>query len=263
MMNSTHGPSGSLAGLIVVTGTQTAGWTPDTPVSLAFVAAATAGALLPDLDHHSSSPARVWGPITSIPCGWLGRAAGGHREGTHDISRGAPLLFALVFGAALITPLITVGPHWADVATQLAGMTAVALITGLVLVALAELLPGRWQTEPVLNFAASWLVATAVHHAHPGVLPWPVIAAATAGIALGVLTGIAGDGCTISGIPWRRRRPVPAGAPARQVDRWGRDNVHLLPAGWRIRTGSAVEVRLVRVPILVGIVLASVHLLVS
>lgn len=258
MMNSTHGPSGTLVGLLVLTASQTAGLTPDTPTSIAWLAGTTAGALLPDLDHHSSSPARAWGPITSIPSAWLGRAAGGHRAGTHDISRGAPILFALVFGAALITPLITAGPPWLDTITQLAGMTGVALIAGLVFVALADLLPGKWQHESPANFAASWLVAAAVHHQHPGVLPWPVIAAATAGIAVGVLTGIAGDGCTISGIPWRRRSAVPVGAPARKLDSWGRDNVHLLPAGWRVRTGSLEETWFVRRPIIVGVVVLGV-----
>ncbi len=247
MMSATHGPSGTLSGLLVLLAGKAATVTPDTPIAIAFVAGATAGALLPDADHHSSSPARVWGPVTSIPCGWLGKAAGGHRAATHDISKGAPILFALVFGLGLLAPLLTLGPPWMDTTARMAGMAVVALIAGLVFVGIADLIPGRWQKEAPLNFAASWLVAAMVTQPYPTGLPWQVIVAAVAGIALGVLTGIAGDACTLSGVPWRGRK--------------GRDSVHLLPEGWRIRTGSTAEVHLVRYPIIVGIGLSCVYLL--
>lgn len=286
-MTATHGPSGTLAGLLGLAALRVAAVllsltiAPDTPAALAWIAGCTAGALLPDTDHHSSSPAKLWGPLTSVPCRWIGWAAGGHREGTHDISRGAPLLFAGVFALGLTAPAayhLTGGPHALDVATRAASMAVVALTAGLTFLGVAALLsvraavellfgrrtarrlPAQWHTEAPLNFAASWLVAAEVSKPYPAGLPWPVIAALTGGIACGVVVGIAGDGCTVSGIPWRNRRDPKPGERARRKDQWGRDNVHLLPYGWRIRTDSPAETRYVRTPILVAIVALAVVL---
>ena len=262
MMNATHGPSGTLAGLIAIVGARAATYVPDTPVTVAWLAGATAGALLPDADHHSSNTSKVWGPLTSIPCYFLGKLAGGHREGTHDISRGAPVLFALVFALGLLAPAgyqMTGGPTWMGIAARIAGMGVVALITGLVFVGLAALIPGNWEGNAPTNFAFSWMAAAAVTQPYPHGLPWQITTAASVGIAVGVLTGIAGDGCTISGIPWRNRRQPKPGDQARHLDKWGRDNVHLLPYAMRIRTGSAAEVFLVRAPILLGIVVLGIY----
>lgn len=50
-----------------------------------LVAVGTGAALLPDLDHHSGTLARTYGPIT----GWTARLvawlSGGHRHGTHSL----------------------------------------------------------------------------------------------------------------------------------------------------------------------------------
>lgn len=243
MMNKTHAPSGSLAGLLVLCAVNLAAAIPATPVDVALIAGTTAGALLPDADHHSSSTARMWGPVTRIPCYYLGRAAGGHREGTHDISKGAPLAFGGIFALGLAAPSATGFawcPPWLCTLSAAASTTAVALIVGLVVVALAPWLPGRridWPTNLVISWFGALVIASL------GGLSLVVIAAAVGGVALGVLTGIAGDACTISGVPWR-----------------GRD-VHLLREGRRIRTGSAAETTWVRTPILVGIVATTAWLI--
>ncbi|MDP9829393.1 hypothetical protein J2S57_005142 [Kineosporia succinea] len=49
----------------------------DPALAIWHVAGATAGGMLPDADHHASSTAKVWGPLTSIPARWFGRMVGG------------------------------------------------------------------------------------------------------------------------------------------------------------------------------------------
>jgi hypothetical protein len=71
---------------------------------------------------------------------------------------------------------------------------------------------------------------------YPTGLPRSVVLGAAAGIALGVVVGIAGDACTVSGVPWR-----------------GRD-VHLLPGPLRCHTDRWTEVVFFRAPILAGVV---------
>ncbi|GLY19968.1 hypothetical protein Kisp01_69820 [Kineosporia sp. NBRC 101677] len=188
----------------------------------------------------------MWGPLTQIPCVWIGRKAGGHREWTHDVSRGAPLAFAGAFGVCLIAPLLAAAAgawHWLDVATDVLGAIAVALVTGLALIGVDAWLTGlprfgrrRLRIDPGTNAALSWLTGVAVVGAYPSGLPPIVIAAIVWGVLIGVPAGIAGDACTISGVPWRGK--------AR----------HILPPGWRIRTGSPVEAAL-RVPALAAVTL--------
>ncbi|MCD5310845.1 metal-dependent hydrolase [Kineosporia babensis] len=242
-MTKTHAPCGSLAGLLAALALD-AVTDPRPAVVFALVGGATAGALLPDTDHHSSSPARMWGRATQIPCAWIGRLAGGHREWTHDVSRGAPLAFAAAFGACLVAPLLAAAAgawHWLDVLSDGLGAVAIALVTGLALIGVDAWLSSlptlgrrRLRIDTGTNAVVSWLTALAVVGTYPGGLPATVIAAIVVGVLIGVPAGIAGDACTLSGVPWR-----------------GRDR-HLLPYGWRIRTGSAVEAA-IRVPILIAV----------
>lgn len=239
MMNESHGPGGTLAALAALTVARAATYTPDTPTTLAFIIGGTAGALLPDTDHPSSTPSQMWGPLTSGPAGVLGRLAGGHRAGTHDVSRGAPVLFAVAFALGLTAPAAyhaTGGPAWLGLASRAAGMTVVALLAGLTLSGLHHHI-GWWAARGPQNFAASWLAAAAVSTAYPTGLPWQVTTGAALGVALGCLAGGIGlDACTLTGVPWRGRK------------------VHLLPRGWRVRTNSPAETRYVRAPILIGCV---------
>jgi membrane-bound metal-dependent hydrolase YbcI (DUF457 family) len=64
--------------------------------------ALTAGAaLLPDIDHHSSTVTRVYGPLTAS-FGWLvNLIMGGHRRGTHSL-----------LGVALMAALAEAGACW-------------------------------------------------------------------------------------------------------------------------------------------------------
>ncbi|GLY32085.1 metal-dependent hydrolase [Kineosporia sp. NBRC 101731] len=259
MLTKSHAPSGTLAGQLAAL--TLAPLDPRPSVVLALVAGATAGALLPDTDHHSSSPARMWGPVTQVPCAWIGRAAGGHREWTHDVSRGAPIGFAGAFLLCLVAPLLAGAAgawHWLDVLSDGLGAVAIALVTGLALIGvdawcacMQDVRPPRWlcrllrvryssfrwpRIDAGTNAALSWLTALAVVGTYPGGLPVTVIAAIVGGVLIGVPAGIAGDACTLSGVPWR-----------------GQDR-HLLPYGWRIRTGSDVETK-VRVPILIAVTL--------
>jgi LexA-binding, inner membrane-associated putative hydrolase len=226
MMNATHGPSGALAGLASLWAGYRLGVPVEMTTGTAWVAACTAGALLPDSDHPSSNVARLWGPLTSIPAGILGRWAGGHRAGTHDVSKGAPLLFGFVLMVGAFLPWARLG--------------VVALLVGLTLLGFAGLIPGRLENNRLLNLLASWGVAWAI--TPPEGWPLPVVLAIGLGVALGVLVGIAGDACTLSGVPWK-----------------GRD-VHLLPRPLRIRTGKTAELVIFRLPILAGIVFMLVAL---
>jgi membrane-bound metal-dependent hydrolase YbcI (DUF457 family) len=218
MMAATHGPSGALGGLAGVHLAQLA-----VPVNAVmagvWIVGCTAGAMLPDADHPSSTTARLWGPLTSVPCRLLGRLAGGHRAGTHDVSRGAPLLFAAVAALGLLIPQ--------------ARLVTVALLVGLALAGIRPLVPGRPGRFVV---AANPVVSVAASVTPPGGWPAVTIAVAAAGIATGVVIGIAGDACTISGVPWR-----------------GRDR-HLLPRCLRIRTDAVAERVLVRPLVFAGVV---------
>ena len=123
MMGSTHAATGALAGLVTL---------PLAPVTgpggaAAWVAVWAGAALAPDLDTHGSSAARIWGPPTRLAGAAIGRAARGHRAGTHDIVV-APFAAIGVFAVAGM---------WAP-----AAVLAVAVLAGLAQVALDPLIPG-------------------------------------------------------------------------------------------------------------------------
>ncbi|MBT0771779.1 metal-dependent hydrolase [Kineosporia sp. J2-2] len=242
MMNSTHGPTGLATGLLAATTYRAVVETPPLSLTVWLLASSVAGALLIDMDHHSSSPARLWGPLTRVPAAALGKLAGGHRAATHDLSKGAPIAFAIVLAAGLMVPQLVAGIV-ADVrdpgviwvcqfAARLTGMAVIALIAGLAFVGAAAFIPGRWEGDGVWNFIVSWLTAGAVSFAYPSGLPSSVVLVVGGGVALGVVVGIAGDAMTVSGVPC-----------------FGRAR-HLLPRGFRISTDSRAEVLLVRVPVL-------------
>jgi hypothetical protein len=153
----------------------------------------------------------MWGPITDVPSGAIGRFAQGHRWGTHDAILG-PLAFgALAMAAA--------GAFWSS-------LLLMALAIGLALRALNFAIPGRVENTVVGNLVLSWGGAYLLlsHSPNPGWLPWAV--------ALGCLTHIAGDALTTAGIP------VPL------VWIVHRSRLKLLP----IRTGNVVE-KMVFVPL--------------
>ena len=194
MMGSTHAATGALAGLVTL---------PLAPVTgpggaAAWVAVWAGAALVPDLDTHGSSAARIWGPPTRLAGAAIGRAARGHRAGTHDIVA-APLAAIGVFAVAGM---------WAP-----AAVLAVAVLAGLAQVALDPLIPGDGRhslTNLVLSFGFAYVVVVVV-----GVSTWWVPFA----VAGGVVVHILGDALTTSGVPVPGAWLLPV--PRRDVPSWG------------------------------------------
>jgi membrane-bound metal-dependent hydrolase YbcI (DUF457 family) len=222
MLNATHGPAGALAGVGAATGLAAAG-APAT-VQAGVIVGAVVGGLLPDTDHHASTVARMWGPLTAAPCLALGHLAGGHRAATHDVSKGAPALFGAAFAVGLLAPAAAARGIVPDVAAQRVSFVVVALIAGLTLVSLDAAIPGKWTGRPVKNLAASLLLAWLVTSQFPAGLPPVVVAGIGGGVALGALVGGIGlDACTVQGVPFRGRRR------------------HVVPAVLRVTTGGGGE----------------------
>jgi membrane-bound metal-dependent hydrolase YbcI (DUF457 family) len=183
------GHSHALSGLAA--GAATLPWAPveGTVAQVAWVAAVGGFAMLPDLDHSGSTVSDMWGPVTDVPSGAIGRLAQGHRWGTHDA-----ILAPLLFGALAVA---AAGAFWSS-------LLLLALAIGLALRALNFVIPGRAENTVVGNLVLSWGGAWLLlgHSPSPGWLPWAV--------ALGVLVHIAGDAITTAGIPvplvWIARR---------------------------------------------------------
>lgn len=147
--------------------------------------------LLPDLDTTQSKVARIWGPPTRAVAWGIGKAAGGHRKGTHDALL-APLGFGLLVWIASWVPLVAV--------------VLLALLVGLVLHDVARLRIIGWPVNLAASIlAASWLLQERTVH-------WPLLGLA---VACGVLVHIAGDALTTSGVPtpvlWLRDRSATIG----------------------------------------------------
>lgn len=200
MMGATHSLSGAavflaaapVIGLVTELG----------PVELLAGSVITAGAaMLCDFDHPSSTIARTFGLPTQILSMLVARWAGGHRKATHS------LLFALGAGAvAGVLSLFQVGQ-----------IVAVTLALGLGARALGWTKSGA--VANVGTFAGCALLAYVTAGAVN--LAW-----LPAAYALGCLAHIAGDACTVGGVPvlW----------PSRRCYRVA-----------RLRTGGWVETRLV------------------
>jgi membrane-bound metal-dependent hydrolase YbcI (DUF457 family) len=174
------GHSHALSGLAA--GAATLPWAPvQGPVAqVAWIAAAGGFAMLPDLDHSGSTVSDMWGPVTDVPSGAIGRLAQGHRWGTHDA-----VLAPVAFGALALAAANT---FWSS-------LLLMALAIGLALRALHFVIPGRAENTVVGNLVLSWAGAWLLleHMPQPAWLPWAV--------ALGVLTHIAGDAITTQGVP--------------------------------------------------------------
>jgi membrane-bound metal-dependent hydrolase YbcI (DUF457 family) len=174
------GHSHALSGLAA--GAATIPWAPvEGPVAqVAWIAAVGGMSMLPDLDHSGSTVSDMWGPVTDVPSGAVGRLAQGHRWGTHDA-----VLAPVAFGALA---LAAANAFWSS-------LLLMALAIGLALRALHFVIPGRTENTVVGNLVLSWGGAWLLleHMPSPAWLPWAV--------ALGVLTHIAGDAITTQGVP--------------------------------------------------------------
>jgi membrane-bound metal-dependent hydrolase YbcI (DUF457 family) len=216
------GHSHALSGLAA--GAATLPWAPveGTVAQIAWVAAVGGFAMLPDLDHSGSTVSDMWGPVTDVPSGAIGRLAQGHRWGTHDA-----VLGPLAFGALAVA---AAGAFWSS-------LLLMALAIGLALRALHFVIPGRAENTVVGNLVLSWAAAWLLlaHSPNPAWLPWAV--------ALGCLTHIAGDAVTTAGIP------VPVIWIAKRC------RLKLLP----IRTGAGVE-KVVLVPLFLAATVGFLYL---
>jgi hypothetical protein len=174
------GHSHALSGLAA--GAATLPWAPvhGTVAQVAWVAAAGGFAMLPDLDQPGSTIARMWGPISDVPSGLVGRIARGHRWGTHDV-----LLAPAVFG---VLATLAARSYWSS-------LLLLAVAIGLALHALNFVIPGRVENTVVGNLILSWGGAWLLlaHTPSPLWLPWAV--------GVGVIAHIAGDALTREGIP--------------------------------------------------------------
>jgi membrane-bound metal-dependent hydrolase YbcI (DUF457 family) len=141
----------------------------------------TAGAaMLPDLDHPSSSIARSWGPLTRALARLTARVSGGHRQGTHS------LLFIALVGLAGAAAGAA-GGWWAVVPVFLAASLA-----------LGVLLADKGLRNEAL--AAGLALAVWAGEVETGWLGWA--------LALGSLAHLLGDALTPERVPllWPHRR---------------------------------------------------------
>src|SRR3712207_3482748 len=138
---SVLGHSHALSGLAA--GAAALPWAPvEGPVAqVAWIAAVGGMAMLPDLDSSGSTVSDMWGPVTDVPSGAIGRLAQGHRWGTHDA-----VLAPIAFGALA---LAAAHAFWSS-------LLLMALAIGLALRALHFVIPGRAENTVVGNLVLSW-----------------------------------------------------------------------------------------------------------
>lgn len=174
------GHSHALSGLAA--GAATLPWAPvhGAVAQMSWIAAVGGFAMLPDLDQRGSTVSDMWGAVTDVPSGAIGRLARGHRWGTHDA-----LLAPLAFGGLAV---LATERYWSS-------LLVMALAIGLALRALHFVIPGRAENTVVGNLVLSWGGAWLLleHSPPPTWLPWAV--------AAGVLTHIVGDAITTAGVP--------------------------------------------------------------
>lgn len=180
------------------------------PAAVAVVAVCAAGAaLLPDLDHHSATPARAFGFLSRALAWLIGKASGGHRRATHSLIGWAGF---------------TVASWWA---TTVGGWPLIVLLTLLAGMAVRALGPRPRDRKWKLDYAD---VAGVVHAAGLGWVAYRLVAsgmdlsAVPWAVAIGVAAHIAGDALTEQGVPiaWPSMRRYRVGSITTDswVERW-------------------------------------------
>ena len=263
MMGTGHAASGLFGAAITLpiaaqTGANPIVWT------LAWVG----GAMLPDLDTSGSHAARVWGAPTRVLGGLVGKAAGGHREATHDIVL-APAAVALA-GTAVLAAARTAGgvgegigettravgdrivanpprtleatavTAWGvvrDVFTSVHPVAwAAVILVALIIAIAARITIGRIVPpirNPAVNLAFSFATSTYLLSVPEGIWWAPFV------VAAGVIVHIVGDSLTNEGAPL----PVVwIWDPAAKRIEWG---------ARAFKTGSALD-RFIGVALLLG-----------
>lgn len=203
MMGVNHVTSGAIAGAVTLplltapTATTTAAW----------VVLCAGFALASDLDHPSSSAARMWGPVSAALAEAVSAASGGHRWATHDA-----ILAPVVFAALATLATTTRAGLWA-----LTALAAGLALQGLGMTGLIR------RAGPVVNLTiailAGWWVSS-----NPPASVGPFVASAA---AIGILAHIAGDALTPEKVPvpvvwlWTRARfGLPIFSVNSLVERW-------------------------------------------
>lgn len=227
MMGHTHALCGALAGLAVAVTLPEAHSAVIAPV---FAAVGAGAALMPDLDHPSSTAARSLGPLSGGIASVVRFVSGGHRKGTHSIlgTAVATAIFAVLVAGlpTLLAPHTAGRAAWA-LAVSLVGPVVAGFVAA---IGVGAVVGGRVGT--LLALAAGAAVGFGAH-ASAGPLAWQGLVVV---FAAGYLAHLAGDMFTKEGVPlaW------PAGG-----------NIRLA----MLTTGSFTETRLL-VPLLTVAVLA-------
>jgi len=203
MMGPAHGFSGLAAGAALLPVAPLGG----VQEQAAWVLAWGGMAMLPDIDSggwslkgikpkgHGSTVSRMWGPITTGLAVVVGKAARGHRNGTHDAAL-APFAFGALAAAASLN-------LWTS-------LVLLAFVIGAALQLCLRVHPGHARGAVAHQLALS--LAGAVYLTNgggvvdPGVLPGAATHALTFewlpyAVAGGVLVHIAGDYITTNGVP--------------------------------------------------------------
>lgn len=147
--------------------------------SAAILTGLTAGAaVLPDIDHPSSTLARSFGFLTRSAAWTVGKVSGGHRHGTHSL-----------MGAAVFTGLAWLMVHYrahAGVRWALGAFLALLIASGLA----------------ALNHRAGHLAdALAIGAAVAMVVTGTGLGFVALATGTGCLAHLAGDALTVEGIP--------------------------------------------------------------
>lgn len=132
-----------------------------------------------NLDHPSSTAARMWGPLTAGLSSLVSVVARGHRQGTHD---------------ALLGPAVVALLTWLAITNRWTSAAVMALVIGLTLRGLVLFGLGRVGVlaNLVVSVAGGWILTTTAG----ADLTWlPLVS------AVGMLTHIVGDFLTQEGIP--------------------------------------------------------------
>ncbi len=162
---------------------------------LAGAVVAAGAALLPDADHRSASIAHSLPPVSEWVCRILGRAAGGHRNGTHSLLGTAA--FTLM---AWLLSRLTVPTEAGEL--QVGAGIGTVLLSAFAVKAL-RFMPDRARKAPWLVGLLGGVLVTVGLGAESA---WFVLA-----VAVGVAVHIAGDMLTDGGCnllwPVRLRRP--------------------------------------------------------
>jgi membrane-bound metal-dependent hydrolase YbcI (DUF457 family) len=195
MMGHSHAVSGALAWMAGAPAASAAldlGWGPGEYAVGALVCAGAA--ILPDLDHPSSTIARTFGPLSYAVSKLLNLIAGGHRQATHSF------LFAFLAGAGAFAALTAFG--------NIAGLALVFFFASFAVKAL-HLAPKGSGISGWLAVVSEAAVLTFLADKY-GPEEWSYLVPA---IIIGSIVHLLGDCLTPEGVPyfwpWRYRFSLP------------------------------------------------------